>query len=286
MIAFAPAKINIGLYVVGKRQDGYHNIVTCMVPINWFDVVEIVKANNQGAKLCVYGAFKQEVPYKNNTISRALDLMMQRFDISSVEIHLLKQIPSEAGLGGASSDAAATISLVDKYFSLNLSLSEKLLIAEQVGADVPFFIERKPVVASGKGERLEHIDLPWLKDYFSIVIVPQEKLSTTEMYGNIKQFIKPPEDFKRLLKEGPKQWKGRIINQFEPIAESLYPGLAKIKAVLYEAGADYASLTGSGSAYYGLFSRDIVNEVNNLLNYITNSITYRCLSWGFMLPIL
>ncbi len=268
MIAFAPAKINIGLYVVGKRKDGYHNIVTCMVPIKWFDAVEIVRAKDRNSKLCIYGDFKQEVPKENNTILKTLNLIKDKHNIAGVEIHLLKQIPAGTGLGGASSDAATTINLLDKLFKLNLSLEKKYNIAEQVGSDVPFFIKSRSAIASGKGEKLEYIDLPWLADYFIIVVVPKEKLSTAEMYSRIEGYSNPPKGFKQLLMKGPRYWKNKIINQFEPIAESIYPHLAEIKRTLYEAGSEYASLSGSGSAYFGLFNRGQISRLNDILNML------------------
>ncbi len=268
MIALAPAKINIGLYVVEKRKDGYHNIVTCMVPIKWFDAVEVVKTKDQNSKLCIYGDFKQDVPQGDNTILKTLNLIKDKHSIPGVEVHLLKQIPAGTGLGGASSDAATTINLLDKLFELNLSLKEKHLIADQIGSDVPFFIKSRPAIASGKGEKLEYVDLPWLADYFIVIVVPKEKLSTAEMYSRIKGYMKPPKNFKQLLIKGPRYWKNKIINQFEHIAESIYPHLADIKKTLYEAGSEYASLSGSGSAYFGLFNKRQIQQLSDILNMI------------------
>ncbi|NPA34744.1 MAG: 4-(cytidine 5'-diphospho)-2-C-methyl-D-erythritol kinase [Chlorobi bacterium] len=275
MIAFAPAKINIGLYIVDKRPDEYHDIVTCMVPVQWFDVVEIVKADRQKSKFCVYGDFKHEVPLENNTISQTLEILKEKFEIDDVEIHLLKQIPSGSGLGSASSDAAATINLVDKLFNLGQSVSEKQLLASRIGSDVPFFIEGNPAIASGRGEELEPVELPWLKDYFAIIVVPEERLNTAEMYSRINRFLSPPENFKVLLRQGPRHWKSRIINQFEPIAESIYPHFAQIKKILYNAGAEYVSLSGSGSAYYGLFHKSENSKINYILNLVSKFIKVR-----------
>ena len=288
MIDFAPAKINIGLYITGKRPDGYHDIVTCMVPIAWFDVIEIVNKSQGSTKMCVYGDFKEDVPSQDNTVLKALRILKHKYGLklSDVEIHLLKQIPAGTGLGSASSDAATVINAIDVMFDLNMSEAKKVEVAKQIGADVPFFIYKKPAIATGKGEKLELINLPWLGNYFVIIVVPEKRLSTSEMYSRINQFVTPPANFKELIRLGPDSWNdSNMMNQFQPIAEALFPYFKSIKEMLTNMGAKYVSLTGSGSAYYGLFDKTLQKQYNEILTEIRKALNVRAVKEAIFIMV-
>jgi len=249
MILFPNAKINIGLNIVEKRADGFHNIETVFCPIGLSDVLEIVQSEEFGVQ-----SSGIEIPdnAENNLCVKAYHLIKKDYDLPPVKIHLHKIIPIGAGLGGGSSDAAFFIKAIDELFELNLAWGEKHHYARQLGSDCSFFITNRPAFADGRGDNLETIKLS-LRGYFILLIKPQIHISTAEAYSGVKP-KKPGQSLEKLISELPiTQWKQHIHNDFENSVFKNYPEIKTIKKNLYECGAIYASMSGSGSSVYGIF---------------------------------
>ena len=256
MILFANCKINIGLDILARRPDGYHDIKTLMFPVRGLcDAVEILPAQEDSFS-CT--GLSVDCPPEKNLCLKALYLMRQRYGIGPVEIHLLKTIPFGAGLGGGSSDAAGTIRLLNQLFSLSFSDTEMESLAAELGSDTAFFIRNRPAIASGRGEILT----PWttddtipesLRGKSLLLVKPPFGVGTAEAYRSVRPAI-PSTSLREKLNVPIEQWRETIANAFEPSVFALYPELAEIKRSLYEAGAIYASLSGSGSALYGIFN--------------------------------
>ncbi|MEM9896567.1 MAG: 4-(cytidine 5'-diphospho)-2-C-methyl-D-erythritol kinase [Bacteroidota bacterium] len=260
MIVFPNAKINIGLKVVGKRQDGYHDIETCFYPIPWNDVLEIVPSEK--LEFHCYGL---EIPgnENENLCLKAYDLLAKDFSIPPVSIHLLKNIPMGGGLGGGSSNGAFTLSLLSDLFDLKLTTSQKIAYALLLGSDCPFFIQNQPVIATGRGELLEPVALSLAGQYLAIYN-PGIHISTKEAFSKIQ-----PQGSSRSIKsalENQNTWKTQLKNDFETSAFAIYPEIKRIKDEMIEAGAYYSSMTGTGSTVYGLFSKKIVHDKWKILS--------------------
>ena len=290
MIRFPNCKINIGLSVVEKRTDGYHNIETVFYPLAVEDALEVVPSPDNETTLhlswngvskvsftakCAREAqgaqranavipAKAEIP-PDNLVIQAYTLLSRHFPLPPLHFHLHKVIPTEAGLGGGSSDAACTLKMMDEMFKLSLSKQQLHGFAEQLGADCPFFIENIPVFAIGKGELFQKIELD-LSGYKILVIKPPCSVGTKEAYSNIV-----PQKAKYPLSEAVKQpvseWKNMIFNDFEPFAFTKHPEIRNIKETLYAHGALYAAMSGSGSAVYGIFDR--MPQISFPKNYTT-----------------
>ncbi len=251
MLTFANAKINLGLLVTEKRQDGYHNIETIFYPVKLYDVIEITTADvfqfrTEGLNI---------PPDGQNIGEKAYYLLQQDFDINPVMIDLLKNIPIGAGLGGGSSDGAHVLKLLNKMNELGLSKEELSAYAVQLGADCPFFIENKPVFASGIGTTFEPVEVD-LSTYYIVIIKPDIHISTSEAYQCIIPQT-PTVDLRRAIHLPIQEWKYHIINDFELGIFEKYPKIEKIKHTLYERGALYAAMSGSGSAVFGIFEEEI-----------------------------
>jgi len=251
MIAFPNAKINLGLYITEKRPDGFHELETVMVPIPLTDALEFVESDH--AKFEISG-IEIEGDQQNNLVLKAYHLLKDKYKLPSLQIHLLKKIPFGAGLGGGSSDAAFMLKMLNDYFSLNLLDEELEKYAAELGSDCPFFIGNKPVLAKGRGEIMEEISLN-LSGYYLLLIKPPFEISTREAYSNITP-AKMRISLKALVDFSIQSWKENIKNQFEKTIFPAYPELEEIKRILYDCGAIYASMSGSGSAMYGLFRID------------------------------
>ncbi|MCW8897690.1 MAG: 4-(cytidine 5'-diphospho)-2-C-methyl-D-erythritol kinase [Flavobacteriales bacterium] len=254
MIVFPNAKINIGLNVVEKRPDGFHNIESVFYPIfHLKDILEII-LNTQSDKV-LFSSSGIEIPgNKNeNLCVKAYQLLKTDFDIPSVKIHLHKVIPIGAGLGGGSSDAAFTLKLLNTLFTLNLSEEKLITYAQKLGSDCAFFIKNKPVYAYNKGDDFTDYDLN-LEDYKIEVLFPNIHVSTKEAYDGI-QVRKSEIDLRNQLQLPIEQWKNVVKNDFEKSIFSKYKAIKEVKASLYNQGAVYASMTGSGSAVYGIFNK-------------------------------
>lgn len=250
MIIYSYPKINIGLYITEKRNDGFHNLETIFYPIeNQFDTINISKIE-KGVKLIVGGPVK--IPSgEQNLCLRAVRLLQTYFpSIDGIEIDIFKMIPSGAGLGGGSSNAAAVLIGLNEIFNIGLTNDELKTLGVTLGSDVPFFIEQKPSVGKGRGEILEPITLS-LKHKTVSIITPNFSVSTK----NIFQFAYPQNrhiPLKEAIQAPIKEWKEIIFNDFEKILFPFFPELKKIKEDLYAQGADYVSLSGSGSSIFAI----------------------------------
>jgi len=268
MICFPNCKINLGLKVKGKRPDGYHNIETVFYPVNLTDVLEIIPAQDGIFDFNITGI---EIPgdITENLCVKAYNLLAKEYKIPSVKIHLHKNIPIGAGLGGGSSDTAFTLILLDKIFSLNLPKNKLIEMSSQLGSDCAFFIENKSCFAYEKGNLMETINLD-LKKYKFIIIKPNINISTTEAYKNIF-FDDNTESLKIQINKPVETWRDNIFNDFEKYIFKSYPEIKKIKEFFYQKGAIYASMSGSGSAVYGIFEDD-VNIENPFQEYFFKEI--------------
>lgn len=252
MIGFPCAKINLGLSILSKRADGFHDLETILYPVPLRDVLEITPAP---ATTFIPSGLPIPGANADNLVIRALHLLQKHFpQITPLAIHLYKSIPSGAGLGGGSSDAACMLKLLNKYFKLNISDERLALFASDLGSDCPFFLYSSPCFARGRGEILEPVRID-LSGYSILLIHPKEPVSTAWAFSVIKpgnaEF-----PIKELLLKPVNQWRERLRNDFEIPVFLQYPELQKIKRQLYDAGAIYASLTGSGSGLYGIFKKN------------------------------
>lgn len=259
MITFPNAKINLGLNIIEKRPDGYHNLETIFYPINLQDALEVTRRENGGDEytLRISGATLEGEP-EENLVVKAYKLLKQDYPrMLSVDIHMYKHIPAGAGLGGGSSDAAHMIKLLNEKFSLGLSGGQMEEYATKLGADCAFFIKNRPVFASGIGNVFEAIELS-LKGYHIVLITPDIFVSTRDAFEQIKPG-RPEVSLKEVAKQPVETWKECMKNDFEYSVFQKFPEIAAIKDELYDLGAVYASMSGSGSSVYGLFKAPIEN---------------------------
>ncbi len=250
MVTFPNAKINLGLSVLMKRSDGYHQIETVFYPIALTDVLEIVPSSVREAVLGCRG-LPIEGKLEQNSCLVAYQTMTAHFKMPPVSMFLYKKIPTGAGLGGGSSDAAFTIRMLNELFNLKATRDQLRGIAEAIGSDCPFFIENRPMLGTGRGGCLKPIDLD-LSGYHIMIIKPAISVSTAEAYAGVVPRNRQ-ESLKDVIRLPLREWQENMINDFEESIFRKYPGIASIKSTLLDQGAVYASLTGSGSAVYGLF---------------------------------
>ncbi len=257
MIDFPNAKINLGLRIVSKRSDGYHNLETLFYPVNIKEALEVLPADEMSFEtsgLAIPG-FANE-----NLCLKAYDLLKQDFDLPKLRILLHKNIPIGAGLGGGSADAAFFIKILNKQFKLNLSVTEMENYARQLGADCAFFIENKPVLAFGKGDEFKPINLD-LSKYYIVLAMPDVHVSTSEAYRGVK-LAKPEVSLEELIQLPIQQWQGKIINDFEAHIFKAYPQIRKVKELFIEAGALFSLMSGSGASVFGIFEqKPMLNEL-------------------------
>ncbi len=258
MISFPNAKINIGLYVTEKRPDGFHNLETVFYPVGWCDALEFVEA--RVTSFTTSGIHISGEP-ENNLVMKAYRLLQKDYLLPPLNIHLHKQIPFGAGLGGGSSDGAFMLKMLNKTFHLNLSDEKLVEYAAVLGSDCPFFIVNKPVFATGRGENMNIINLA-LNDWFILLVKPPIEVSTAKAF----QFVKPQKTVTSLpenLQMPVQDWKSTVINQFESSVFQQFPEIGEIRRKLYELGAEYASMSGSGSSVFGIF-RQIPEGIEKL----------------------
>ena len=248
MICFPNAKINLGLNIVSKRPDGYHNIETVFYPIPVKDALELVNAEKLSF---TQTGIQVDAPMEKNLVIKALNLLKTHYEVPSLEIHLLKAIPFGAGLGGGSADAAFMLKLLNDFCKLNIQNDELEKIAATIGADCPFFIRNIPVFATGTGNIFEPIELS-LKGYHLCLIKPDVAVSTPEAYSLVTPAA-PVLSLKEVVNRPVSEWKKLMINDFEQSVFTKHPVIGQIKEALYKAGAVYASMSGSGSSVFGLF---------------------------------
>jgi len=252
MILYPPAKINLGLNILRKREDDYHDIDTCMVEIPFTDILEVTKSDSfeflqTGITINGTGG--------TNLCEKAYQLLRREYEIGPVRIHLRKQIPIGAGLGGGSADATYTLMALNQLFQLKLSVQELKELSSELGSDCPFFVEGLPQIAQGRGEVLSIIELD-LSNFYLVLLNPGIHVGTKEAYEGVSvndAVISVHE----LLKKPIQQWRDSLKNDFETSVFQLFPEIQKLKNSLYDSGAVYAAMSGSGSSVYGLFLDEI-----------------------------
>jgi 4-diphosphocytidyl-2-C-methyl-D-erythritol kinase len=259
MICFPNAKINLGLNITEKRTDGFHNIETVFYPIGWNDALEVIdpstplrvqkdEFNLHLSGLSISGNIEDNLLYK------AYQIIKQTKALPHIDVYLHKTLPMGAGLGGGSADAAFFINLLNDQFQLNFTETERIDIARQLGSDCAFFIKNSPVYATQKGDVFNDIKLD-LSHLYIAIIYPNVHSNTKEAYS----LVKPQQPSKSLLdviQQPITTWKTDLVNDFEKSIFSLYPIVQQTKQDLYELGAAYACMSGSGSAVFGLFEKE------------------------------
>ena len=256
MILFPNAKINIGLDITARRTDGYHDLVSLMTPVKWTDILEIVPARGTETTLTVTGRGVDCTPEKN-LVMKAYRALERLTPLPPVDIYLEKIIPDGAGLGGGSSDAAFTLRGLNELFALDLSDETLAEIASTLGADCAFFIYNRHMICEGIGNIMTPVDID-LSAYRIALVKPERSVSTAQAYSAVTPAV-PPVHLSHLIATPVKEWRGKVKNDFEPSVGRLLPEIDRIKTRLYELGAEYASMSGSGSTVYGLFSHDILS---------------------------
>ena len=270
MISFPNCKINLGLNVTRRRQDGYHDIETVFYPLPLTDVLEIIhdssfstispKQQNKGADFTTTGLPINGAAGKNLCV-KAYQLIQQEFSkLPPVHIFLHKAIPIGAGLGGGSADGAFTLKLLNKKFQLKLTTEQLLDYAIRLGSDCPFFILNRPCFATGRGEFLEGIDLN-LDTYSFVIVNPGIHISTAWAFQQLTP-AQPGSSLREAIQQPVSRWKDLLTNDFEAAVFKHHPELLSVKATLYKSGAIYASLSGSGSCFYGIYPKKIFPPLN------------------------
>jgi len=260
MIAFPNAKINLGLNVLDKRADGFHNIDTVFFPVDLCDILEIIKTEDSKTSFSSSGLRIPGNP-ETNLCLKAYYLLKDKFSLPNVKIHLHKIIPMGAGLGGGSSDAAFTLKLLNNLFDLKINESDLLKFASILGADCAFFILNEPLTAFERGDQFKKITLD-LSGYQIVIIVPDIHVNTAFAYTKVTPQKNKSLSSNIIEEENIEEWKLKLVNDFEAPIFSIYPELKNIKSKLYKKGATYASMSGSGSAVYGLFKHPVDLSAN------------------------
>jgi 4-diphosphocytidyl-2-C-methyl-D-erythritol kinase len=261
MIAFPNSKINLGLNITRKRGDGFHDLETLFLPIPFSDILEII--SNDSFEFATTGA---AINTKENICIKAYDLLKRHHpQLPAVKIHLHKVIPSGAGLGGGSSDASHTLILLNNKYGLGLSTEQLLDHAALLGSDCPFFIINTPCYATGRGEILHRMNID-LSQYKLLIVNPGIHIDTAWAFTKIIPAV-PSIPIPDIIKQPVDTWKESLINDFEKPVFEAYPEIEKIKKELYNQGAVYASMSGSGSTVYGLFRKDSLIQTGKFDNY-------------------
>jgi len=271
MVCFPNCKINVGLYITNRRPDGYHDLETVFYPITGLnDALEVVPATGPAAKLLLNG---KDIAgsVEQNLVWKAYELMKQRFPakVPALDIHLLKSIPMGAGLGGGSADGAFMLRLLNDYCRMELTDKYLADMALELGSDCPFFIYNTPQFAKGRGEQMSPMPLLDLSKYSIQLICPEVHISTKDAFGMITP-RKPMFDLRTLPELSISQWKDNVSNDFEDAVFMQHPELGNIKRALYEQGAIYTSMSGSGSALYGIFEKGVKAEISSALTFSTH----------------
>jgi 4-diphosphocytidyl-2-C-methyl-D-erythritol kinase len=308
MIVFPNCKINLGLQILNKREDGYHNLATIFYPIGWKDIVEVVRrddgrrttdegktlsevegANHPERSRRFEGSHDNNIHFsssglevagdpQNNLCIKAYNLLKKDFpSLPPVHMHLHKSIPMGAGLGGGSADGAFTLKLLNEKFHLGLSTQQLIDYALLLGSDCPFFILNKPVYATGRGEIMEPVNLD-LGAYQFVIVNPGIHVNTGWAFANWSGHSRRPDhdeerpDLRTLIQQSIHTWKEELINDFEAPVFKAHPEIANIKQQLYDAGALYASMTGSGSTVFGVFEKGLDINLKVDTTYIVQKI--------------
>lgn len=252
MIVYPHAKINLGLRIVSKRADGFHDLETLFYPIGLKDILEIIEDQSAEQGVCSFSLSGIQLEDSgNNLCVQAYQMIYEDHPMPAVKMHLHKMIPVGAGLGGGSSDAAFTIRCLNKMFHLDLSVVQMKAYAARLGSDCAFFIEDQAAFATGRGELLERFNLS-LDDYHIVLINPRIHVSTALAYSGVTP-KGSDSNMKKNLKKEPKEWSDCIVNDFEKHIFEAYPEIESVKEMCYKKGAVYAAMSGSGSSVFGIF---------------------------------
>ena len=269
MIAFPNCKINLGLYILEKRADGFHNLETIFYPVTLQDGLEIIQSTNETNQFTTSG-LQVKGAKENNICLKAYELLKKDFpQIPAIKMHLHKAIPTGAGLGGGSADGAFTLMLLNKKFSLEISEEKLIEYALALGSDCPFFIKNKACIGTGRGEKLETIDID-LSAYRIILVNPGIHINTGWAFSKISP-SKKRTSLKEIIQHPIETWKDGLANDFEAPVFGEFPEVKKIKETLYANGALYASMSGSGSTVFGIFEKDATPTLDFPSNYFVKS---------------
>lgn len=260
MVVFPNAKINIGLNILRKREDGYHDLETLFYPIGLKDALEYA-VNGKDQVNFVSSGLKLDIHPDQNIVLKAYRILQEDYSLPGMDIHLHKVIPSGAGLGGGSADAAFFLKSLDEYLDLKISPDQLKTLSGRLGADCAFFLENKPAYAGGTGDQLSPADLS-LKGYHLLLVKPSFGVDTKMAYSGVVP-QEYPFDFKKNIRGEIKNWRNSIRNDFETSLFRMFPELADLKNRLSGMGALYVSMSGSGSSVYGIFEKEPLLKEND-----------------------
>jgi len=275
MVVFPNCKINLGLRILNKREDGYHNLETIFYPVPLKEALEIIPSDGKGViQFSSSGLTVGDDP-ETNICVKAYHLLKRDFpDLASVKIHLHKSIPIGAGLGGGSADGAFTLQLLNKQFKLNLSKKQLIDYALQLGSDCPFFILNNPCIATGRGEIMEPVEID-LSAYQFMIVNPGIHVNTGEAFSYLdrQKIDNYSVSLKEIIHQPVSTWQQLLINDFEEPLIAKYPLIKEIKETLYKRGASFAAMSGSGSTVYGLFDKNSQPVVNFNRNFFVQLVS-------------
>lgn len=261
----ANCKINIGLDILRRREDGYHDLSTIMFPVE--GLYDVVKIEHSDCDSFHNAGFAVDCAAEDNICLKALHLLRQRYAIGPVAITLDKHVPFGAGLGGGSSDGTAVIVALNEIFNLKLTEQELIALAAELGSDTAFFVRNTPQLCEGRGEIMTPIDLN-LAGKWLVIVKPDVNVSTREAYAGVRPEI-PAIPLQERIKASISEWQATIKNDFEKTIFKAHPELAEIKTALLTAGATYAAMSGSGSAMFGIFDDELsAKKLSNTTPYI------------------
>jgi 4-diphosphocytidyl-2-C-methyl-D-erythritol kinase len=252
MIVFPTAKINLGLRITGKRNDGYHDIETIFYPVGPYDALEFVTSDKPGNKdILITTGINTGCDPEENLVIKALRKLREKHSFPHLKVHLHKVIPVGAGLGGGSSDSSCLLKAINRRFALNISEQELKDISLELGSDCPFFIKGVPAFATGRGELLRPVDHV-LSGFYIVLLNPGLSISTREAYQNCTPG-RPSESLIVLITHPITEWRQTILNDFEDFVFKKHSLIGKIKEELYNSGALFCLMSGSGSSVYGIY---------------------------------
>jgi 4-diphosphocytidyl-2-C-methyl-D-erythritol kinase len=281
MVVFPNCKINLGLYIGDKRPDGFHNLATIFYPVPLKDALEIIRQTTPCAEAVQFtqSGLQVQGPLSANLCVKAYELLKKQYPhLPSIKMHLHKAIPMGAGLGGGSADGAFTLQLLNQLFNLQLTTNQLTSLALQLGSDCPFFIINQPCLATGRGEQMQPLQLD-LSGYQLIIINPGIHINTGRAFAELAQHTERSlqampntATLKALCTTPPNRWKNQLLNHFElPVFEA-YPPIEALKNLLYQHGADYAAMSGTGSTVFGLFKKHTNIPGGLTAGYYTHSL--------------
>ena len=251
MVSFPPCKVNLGLHVINKRQDGYHNLETCFYPLPWCDILELIPSTT-----FAFSSSGHDIPgsWDQNLCVKAYRLLASKYPISPVSIHLHKIIPMGAGLGGGSADAAHVIRMLNDVCELNLTQQTMMELAASIGSDTAFFIQDEPMIGTGRGEILSSVKVS-LKNRFIVLVNPNIHVSTADAYSLVKP-RQPDVSLADVLQRPLTEWRNSLKNDFEVSVFEKHPRIREVKERLYSLDAIYACMSGSGATVFGIFEKE------------------------------